>query len=335
MSSPSRRMRALVYDAPAADASMTRVAELDVPAPGPGEVTIRVTHAGVNFKDIMARRGDPGYVSAWPFVPGLEVAGVVHAVGAGVDGLSAGQRVTAFTGDGGLAEFVRADSRHTVVTPDGLGDEVAAAATGVLVSAAVLVDDLGRLRAGETVLVHGAAGGVGHAVAQYARLRGAGRLLGTVGGSARADAARHAGYDAVATRGPDLVSDIRAAAGDPGVDLIFDPQGTTLLDVDLAVAAPGARIVLFGNAAGTPLDALPPLGSLMSGLLSVTGFSLAALAAGDPAWLHATLGRVLADLASGAVTLHVTLVDGLVAAADAQQALAEGRGASKFVVAVG
>jgi NADPH2:quinone reductase len=108
-----------------------------------------------------------------------------------------------------------------------------------------------------------------------------------------------------------------------------------MLDVDLAVAAPGARIVLFGNAAGTALDALPPLGSLMGGPLSVTGFSLAALAVGDPAWLHATLGRVLADLASGAVTLEVTLVDGLVAAADAQQALAEGRGASKFVVAVG
>jgi NADPH:quinone reductase len=90
----------------------------------------------------------------------------------------------------------------------------------------------------------------------------------------------------------------------------------------------------LATAAGTALDALPPLGSLMGGLLSVTGFSLAALAAGDPAWLHATLGRVLADLASGAVTLDVTLVDGLVAAADAQQALAEGRGASKFVVAV-
>ena len=82
MSSRSRRMRALIYDAPAPDASATHVAELDVPAPEPGGVTIRVTHAGVNFKDIMARRGDPGYVSAWPFVPGLEVAGVVHAVGA-------------------------------------------------------------------------------------------------------------------------------------------------------------------------------------------------------------------------------------------------------------
>jgi NADPH2:quinone reductase len=328
-------MQALIYDAPAPDASSTRVGELGVPAPEPGEVTIRVTHAGVNFKDIMARRGDPGYVAAWPFVPGLEVAGVVHAVGTGVQELSVGRRVTAFTGDGGMAEFVTADARHTILTPEGLGNEVAAAATGVLVSAAVLVDDLGRLRAGETVLLHGAAGGVGHAVAQYARLRGAGRLLGTVGGSARAQAARRAGYDAVATRGPDLAAEVRSMAGDRGVDLILDPQGTTLLDVDLAVAAPGARIVLFGNTAGTALDALPPVGRLMGGLLSVTGFSLAALAAGDPAWLRATLGRVLADLASGAVTLDVTVVEGLAAAADTQQALAEGRGASKYVVAVG
>src|ERR1700749_2012187 len=101
MSLPSSRMRGVIYDGPAPDTSSTRVGELDVPAPEPGEVTIRVTHAGVNFKDIMARRGDPGYVSAWPFVPGLEVAGVVHAVGAGVEELSTGQRVTAFTGDGG------------------------------------------------------------------------------------------------------------------------------------------------------------------------------------------------------------------------------------------
>ena len=89
-------MRAIIFDAPAPDTTDTRVGELPIPEPGPGAVSIRVTHAGVNFKDIMARRGDPGYVPDWPFVPGLEVAGFIDAVGAGVNDLSVGDSVVAY-----------------------------------------------------------------------------------------------------------------------------------------------------------------------------------------------------------------------------------------------
>jgi NADPH2:quinone reductase len=94
-------MRALLFDAPAPDTMNTRVGELPIPEPGPGAASIRVTHASVNFKDVVARRGDPGYVPDWPFVPGLEVAGFVQAVGAGVSQLSARERVAALTGPGG------------------------------------------------------------------------------------------------------------------------------------------------------------------------------------------------------------------------------------------
>lgn len=327
-------MRALIFDAPAPDTTDTRVGELPIPEPGPGAVSIRVTHAGVNFKDIMARRGDPGYVPDWPFVPGLEVAGFIDAVGAGVSELSVGDSVVAFTGAGGLAEVAIADARLTVQMPHGLAPERAAAGPGALLTAALLISEFGHLRPGEKLLVHSAAGAVGHAAAQLARLGGAELVLGTVGDADRADAARRGGYDTVFAREPDLGSAIRAATDGHGVDLILDPQGTTLLHVDLEVSAPGARVILFGNASGGPLDALPPLSRLMMGNVSLRGFSLAALTATDPLRVAATLRQVLDHLAAGALDLDVTIIDGLSAAAEAQQALAERRGSTKYVVDV-
>jgi NADPH2:quinone reductase len=329
---PTARMRVLMFDGPAPDTTTTRVGERDVPLPGRGEVTIQVTHAGVNFKDIMARRGDRGYVASWPFVPGLEVAGLVHTIGDDVAELAPGQRVVSLTGEGGLAEFALADARLTVPIPESVASHLAAAAPGALLTAALLTDDLGHLQADETMLVHSAAGGVGHAAAQFARLAGVRMLLGTTGDPARVDAATRAGYDQVFTRGPNLAAAINAATKGRRVNLILDPQGTTMLDLDLQIAAPGARIILFGNAAGAQLEPLPPLAQLMQGNISLMGFSLASLAAADPARVAAALRRVLRNLAGGELSVDPTVVDDLASASEAQQALAEGRGATKYVV---
>src|SRR5215208_3182610 len=97
-------MRALIMDEPSNGAERTNVREAPTPVPGPGEVAIDVAYAGVNFIDVMARRGDAGYATGWPFVPGLEVAGTVRELGPGADGLAVGERVAALTGGGGLAE---------------------------------------------------------------------------------------------------------------------------------------------------------------------------------------------------------------------------------------
>src|SRR5487761_1538209 len=294
MASTSPTMLALVFDAPASDTSASRVAEIGIPDPGPGEISIDVHHAGINFKDVMERRGDPGYVARWPFVPGLEVAGTVRMVGAGVDHLRIGDRVAAFTGAGGLAEVA--------VTPA----ELVVRVPGVV--------DL--------------------AVARLGRRLGAGLLLGTVGGEGRVAAAERVGYDRVLVRGPTLAADIREVTGGRGFDVVLDPQGTTLLDVDLEAAAPGGRIVLFGNAPGTPLGQLPPPGRLLGGSLSIAGFSISSLAAAAPERVGAGLRRVLDLVAAGGLSLERTAVTGLAAAPEAQQALAEGRGLGKYVVAV-
>ncbi len=257
-------MQALVFDGPAADTSTTRLAEMPIPLPGPGEVSIDVKYAGVNFKDVMARRGDPGYVPQWPFVPGLEVAGTIRQLGSGVKDLVPGGPVAALTNAGGLAQVALADATLTVAVPTGVVLQQAAAAPGVLTTAVLLLGRFGRLTRGETLLVHSAAGGVGHAVAQLALISNVGKLLGTVGSLARQASAQAAGYHMVFLRGPELASEIRAHTEGRGIDLILDPQGTNLLETDLEVAAPGGRIVLFGNAGGRTLFALPPTGRLFA-----------------------------------------------------------------------
>jgi NADPH2:quinone reductase len=327
-------MRALAFDSPAPDTSTTRVVELPVPVPGPGEIAIDVHYAGVNFIDIMARRGDPGYAAQWPFVPGLEAAGTVRALGPDVSGPPVGTRVAAFSGRGGLAEVVTVAAALVARVPDGVGLGEAGAAPGSLTAAELLVAHVARVRSGDVVLVNTAGGGVGQALAQRARLAGAAALIGTVRRPERIAAAQEAGYDHVLARGPELAREILEQTGGHGVDVVFDPQGTDLLDVDLEVVAPGGRIVLFGNATGEPLAPLPATGRLYAANASIAGFSLTRWSAAAPHRVAGALECVLADLASGAHTADVTEIDDLVHAADAQQALADGRGRGKQVVRI-
>ncbi|RZU11167.1 NADPH:quinone reductase-like Zn-dependent oxidoreductase [Kribbella rubisoli] len=325
-------MRALTFDQPAPDTGSTRVAEVDVPAPGPGEVTIEVKAAGINFIDVMARRGDPAYASSWPFVPGLEAAGTVRELGAGVAGPAVGTPVAAFTRSGGLADVVRVRAELVVPIPDGVSFEQAAVAPGTFTTAALLVRQSGRLRAGETLLMQSAAGGVGQAVAALARRGGAKTLIGIVGSPTRVAAAEKSGYDVVLTRGADLTERVRDLTGGRGVDVILDSQGTEQVDADLDLLAAGGRVVLFGNAGGAPLSDLPQPGRLFAGNASIGGFSMSAMSVHAPELIGAALREVLELVAEGELTLEFTTIDGLAAAADAQQALAEGRGAGKYVV---
>ncbi len=325
-------MRAVIFDGPAPDTSTTRVAEIAAPLPGAGEVTIQVAYAGINFIDVMARRGDPGYATGWPFVPGLEVAGTIGALGQGVAGPAPGTRVAAFVGRGGLAELVAAPAALVAEVPDGVDLARAAAAGGVLTTATLLIEHVARVRRGETVLVHSAGGGVGQALAERARLAGAGRIVGTVGARSRVDAARAAGYDTVLVRGDGLADALREACG--AADVILDPQGTDQLELDLDVAAPEARIVLFGNAGGNALAPLPPAARLFARNASIGAFSLSRLAVQRPNRVGEALRDALRRLADGTLGLAVSELDGLEAVAGAHQELADGNGSGKRVVAV-
>lgn len=326
-------MKALRMAAPATDATTSDVDEVDAPTPGPGQVSIDVAYAGINFIDVMARRGDPGYATAWPYVPGLEVAGTVRAVAADVTDLVAGQRVSAFTAGGGLAEVAVADAALTVAVPDAVAPELAAG-TPLAVGTALLLLDRAGLRAGESVLMHSASGGVGTMVSQAARLRGSGRRIGTVGRSSKIEAGLAAGWDDVVARDAD---DPAAAIGKvtpDGVDVILDPTGTGLLELDLSVAAPGARIVLFGNAGGGTPAPLPAMGRLIGGNVGVLGFSISKLSGTRPRMVRDALAEGLALLADERLTSAVTVVDSLADVPAVHDLLARGAGTGKYVARV-
>ncbi|MFC4950688.1 zinc-binding alcohol dehydrogenase family protein [Pseudonocardia sp. GCM10023141] len=318
---------------PSAGSDRTAVRDIDVPRPGPGEVSIDVAHAGINFIDVMARRGDPGYASSWPYVPGLEVSGTVREVGPGVSGVLAGERVAAFTRGGGFAEVAVADAALVVPVPETVPTAVAAAAPLMLATALLLLTDVARVQPGETVLMQAAGGGVGSAVAQLVPVLGGGLRIGTVGRAAKVAAAREQGWDVALVRDADLVAGIRSAAP-AGVDVVLDPAGTTLLDVDLDVAAPGARIVLFGNPGGGTPDPLPPLGRLIGGNVALAGFSISRLTATAPARVSGALRRVVELLADKRLDVAITEVATLAAVPEVHQRLAESRGSGKYVVAL-
>ncbi|NKY89615.1 quinone oxidoreductase family protein [Nocardia veterana] len=322
-------MRALVMTAPGG-AEKSEVREVDPPRPAAGEVTVDVAYAGVNFMDVMARRGDAGYASSWPYRPGLEIAGTVREAGAGVTGLAVGDRVAAVALGGGFAEIATARAELTVRVPDAVPLSAAAATPLGLATALLLLTEAGRFTPGDTVLVHSAAGGVGGAVAQLVPLLGGGRLLGTVSRSGRPVS----GYDAVLVRGDGLADEIRAATDGRGVDLVLDPLGTEALDLDLAVTRPTGRIVLFGNAGGGTPAPLPPFGRLLGGNLTLTGFSHRGLVAGAPAKVAAATRRVLDYLAEGALSIPVTELGSLDEVIATHDLLASGQGVGKYVARI-
>jgi NADPH:quinone reductase len=323
---------ALMMTGPSQGADRTEIHEIGTPRPGRGEVTIDVAYAGINFLDVMARRGDAGYAGAWPYAPGLEVSGTIREIGRDVTDLAAGQRVAAFTAGGGLADVVAVQAGFAVPVPDQVPSPVAAAAPLMLTTALLLLEDAAGFRPGQTVLVHSAGGGIGGAVAQLVPVLGGGLRIGTVGRPDKVIPALDNGYDKALARGENLAQAVRAATDDAGVDIVLDPLGTTMLETDLAVTAPGGRIVLFGNAGGGEQAPLPPAGRLIGGNLAIGGFSISRLWATAPRRASAGLRRVLGLLADGRLHLAITEVDSLADVPAVHQMLAEGRGAGKYVV---
>jgi NADPH:quinone reductase len=224
----------------------------DEPAPGPGEVAIRVALTGVNFADVQARRGAYHGGQPPPFVPGLDCVGTIVALGEGVDGLRVGQRVAAFPPNGSYAEVVVAPTTTTYPLDAAISDDDAASLL-MLVTAYNVLTLAGRLAPGESVLVHAAAGGVGSTAVQIARALGAGTIFATAGSEAKCAIARDAGADfAIDYRHEDFARRVLDATDGRGVDIILDSVAGDVFQSGLTALAPFGRLVAFGNASGTP-----------------------------------------------------------------------------------
>jgi NADPH2:quinone reductase len=283
------------------------IRDLPEPHAGHGEVTIEVAYAGLNFAEIMGRRGDHGPV-ADPFVPGLEVAGHIATVGEGVNDLRVGQAVCAFTDVGGYAELARAQSALTFPVDDDSADGLlrAACTPTIAITAWSLLRHAGRLCAGETLLVHAAAGGLGTLVAQLARHLGAGQIIGTVGNATKARYARQFGYDHVLVRKNFAVRMAEISDG-RGVDLVLDSVGGSTREQSLELVAPYGRLVACGNATQSE-DFLASADKLMGLNASLVGYSIGSLAASTPQHVREAGLEVMAILQRGVARIDITEV---------------------------
>lgn len=308
-----------------------KVMEAEVPEPAPGQVSIDVAYVGVNFADVMAR-GEGYRVPSFPFVPGLEVSGRIRAVGDGVTDLPVGQPVAALTAGGAYAEILVVDATTVFAVPDGIDLRTAATLPTVLPTAHALVHEVGRLREGETVLVQGAAGGVGTALGQLAKAAGAGRVYGVVSGAVKAEYALKYGYDAVFV-GDDFADEVRAATGWRGVDLALDPVGGETFQRSLGALAFFGRLVSFGNASSAePWRLGQP--ELFPGAVSVGGFSILTLAKTAPDTLREIAVRAFRTVADGSVHLPITAEFPLAEAAEAHRLMGARSSTGKLLLRV-
>lgn len=240
-------MRKVVIAAPGGYERLGVVEEPD-PQPGPGEVRIAVRAIGVNYADCVVRMGL--YQSArefvgWPITPGFEVAGVIDALGEGVTEHEVGAEVVAVTRFGGYASSLCVPAHQAFARPGGVPLEQAAGIPTVFLTAWYALHALAHARAGETVLVHSAAGGVGGALCQFARIAGC-RVIGVVGASHKTEAARAAGAEIVIDKSREDPWRAVAAAAPGGVDVACDANGPETLRRSYKHLAPGGRLVVYG-----------------------------------------------------------------------------------------
>ncbi|MEA2229074.1 MAG: NADPH:quinone reductase [Solirubrobacteraceae bacterium] len=241
------------------------------PEPGPGQLLVDVEAIGVNYRDIYEREGIGGYSAEPPFVAGVEGAGTVAAVGEGVTEFSAGDRVAWTAGQGSYAERVVVDEDRAVPVPDGVSSEIAAAVLLQGMTAHYLATSTYPVQAGDAVLVHAAAGGVGLLLTQIVKLRG-GRVIATTSSDEKAQLARGAGADEVI--GYDGFSArVRDLTGGEGVAAVYDGVGRSTFDDSLASLRVRGFMVLYGAASG-PVPPLDPMRLVAGGSLFLTRPSL-------------------------------------------------------------
>jgi NADPH2:quinone reductase len=304
--------------------------DVEEPEAGPGEVVLDVEAAALNFRDVLMCRGKYQEKPPMPFVVGGEVAGTVVALGAGVRGIEIGQRVLALSPTGGLCERLVAPAAVTFPIPDSLEAAPAAALHIVYQTSHIALHRRAGLRAGETLLVHAGAGGVGSAAIQLGVAAGA-RVLATAGGPEKVAVCRELGADlAVDYRADDFVAIVKDATDRRGADVIYDPVGGDVFDRSLQCIAWEGRLLVVGFASGR----IPEL-AVNRALLkncSIVGVNWGGYNFVDPEVIRETHAALMALHAAGRIAPLVSEVLAMEDARDATQRLAERDTVGKIVI---
>jgi NADPH:quinone reductase len=257
--------------------------------PGPDEVVVRVRAAGVNFPDTLIIENRYQFKPELPFAPGGECAGVVESVGARVKHLRPGLRVMAFTTSGAFAEQVRVPAVNLIPIPDGLDDAVAAAFTIAYATSYHALVDRAAMKAGDTLLVLGASGGVGLAAIEIGKALGARVIAAASSPEKLAVCLEHGADETIDYEREDLRERVRAMTGGVGVDVVYDPVGGRFTEIALRQLAWRGRLLVIGFAAGD-------IPKVPANLLLLKGAAMLGVFWGD--YARREPGRLIQDLAA-------------------------------------
>jgi putative PIG3 family NAD(P)H quinone oxidoreductase len=309
-------------------ATALRVEQVARPGPRAGELLLRVRAAGVNRPDIVQREGRYPPPPGAPDILGLEAAGEVAAVGADVERWKVGDRVTALLPGGGYAEFATVDGRHALPLPAGLDFVHAAALPETVFTVWTNVFERGALRAGKTLLVHGANSGIGVTAIQMANAAGA-RVIATARSQAKVEQARRVGADlAVDSTRTDWLAEVRSAGG---ADVVLDMVGADFFAANVELLKPDGHLVVIATMSGHKVDV--DLRLLMMKRLTLTASTLRARDADEKARLaRAVETQVWPWLEAGHVQPIIDRTFPLERAAEAHQWLEQGAQFGKVVL---
>lgn len=307
-----------------------RVQEVPDPVPGDHDAIVRVHAAGVNFPDVLIVQGKYQFKPELPFSPGGECAGVVEAVGSKIGHVKPGDKVIAFATHGAFAEKAKVDARTLVPMLDGIDFVTASAFVMTYGTSYHALVDRAALKAGETLLVLGASGGVGLAAIEIGKALGA-RVIAAASSPAKLEVCKQHGADELVDyEREDLRERVKALTGGKGVDVVYDPVGGTYSEPALRSLAWRGRHLIIGFAAGD-IPALPANLPLLKGA-SILGVFWGDYAKREPMRLVADLRTLFGWLREGKLRPHVAGTYPLERGAEAIVALAERRVSGKLVI---
>lgn len=324
-STQGQSMAAVAIEGGKGPAQALKAVQIPRPAPGPGQILIKVRAAGVNRPDIAQRQGFYPPPAGAPDTMGLEVAGeVVEPAGR----WKAGDLVCALLGGGGYAEYAVCDARHALPMPKGLDFTEAAGLPETVFTVYANVFEHGSLKAGETLLIHGATSGIGVTAIQMGKAAGA-KVIATGRGAAKAEQARQMGADVAVDATSEDFAEVAAREG--GVDVVLDMVGAPYFEQNLKALNTGGRIVYIAAQAGGTLEV--PIGRLMQKRGLITGSTLRPRPADEKARLAAEVERVVWPwIEAGKVRPHVDRTFPLAEAAQAHAHVESGAHLGKVVL---
>ena len=306
------------------------VGDVPEPVPGADEVLIRVRACGVNFADALIVQGRYQEKPSLPFTPGLEVAGEIVTMGRDVGGLGTGQRVVALCATGGYAEAVTAPAAVTIRIPDTMPYETAAGFMVAYGTAHIGLEHRAGLRRGETLLVHGAGGGVGLAAVEVGKAMGA-TVIATAGSEDKRALARSHGADHVIDSGAGGFKDVVKTLTDGhGADVVFDPVGGSVFAQSMRCIAWEGRLLVIGFAAGDIPQV--PAGLVLVKNISLIGVYWGAYRVHEPEIITESLHRLFAWFEDGTLRPVISEMLPLERAAEAMQRLLRREARGKIVL---